>query len=456
MDVRFGFTPNLGLTATLNPDFSQIEADQTYIDLNNRFGFFLKERRPFFLDGNEYFNDTSRSFYSRAINDPLYGLKFSGKEGRSALGFLHLVDKTPSATVHELDTPGFNDDELADRIAINHIARARIDAFNGGYIGLTGLDKRMFDPVAFQTMGQHHAAVIDFSLPFSEESQLMGASTQSWTGRPGESLMWGQENLLEYSKYARVGSSVRGMVIDRSTGLRKELGFLNQSGLTLAEAEWFHTLEFDGSVDRYRPGVEVFAQVERNGDGVQTVQLNQSLVHHGIHEWSGEVGMLRSREENVEDLGWFAEIEYESDWAHFISLESRVRGSRLLDYNRLKPAHIINLHTDLTLRPTAGISWQNEFLYERIFPEDANSEFATRWRTRLNWQFTRELGLRTILEHTGGTALEPKLRSSLLLSWLLNPGTAAYIGYSETTQLAGGTGALERAVFGKVSVYWRP
>ena len=199
MDVRFGFTPNLGLTATLNPDFSQIEADQTYIDLNNRFGFFLKERRPFFLDGNEYFNDTSRSFYSRAINDPLYGLKFSGKEGRSALGFLHLVDKTPSATVHELDTPGFNDDELADRIAINHIARARIDAFNGGYIGLTGLDKRMFDPVAFQTMGQHHAAVIDFSLPFSEESQLMGASTQSWTGRPGESLMWGQVNLLEYS-----------------------------------------------------------------------------------------------------------------------------------------------------------------------------------------------------------------------------------------------------------------
>jgi hypothetical protein len=112
--------------------------------------------------------------------------------------------------------------------------------------------------------------------------------------------------------------------------------------------------------------------------------------------------------------------------------------------------------TELTVRPTASLSWQNSLFYERLFPQSDDSEVATRWRSRLNWQFTRELGLRVISEHTSGTDRDPKLISSVLLSWLLHPGTAAYLGYSETTQLKNGVGALDRAVFGKVSVYIRP
>ena len=142
-----------GLTATINPDFSQIEGDQTYIDLNQRFAFFLRERRPFFLDGNEYFSDVSESF-TLAQYKIRYGLKVSGREGKVALGVLHLMDKSPNPTVHDDDTPGFNEDDV-EAITLNHIGRSRIDAFNGGAVGITAIDKRILDPQGLKPVGQH-------------------------------------------------------------------------------------------------------------------------------------------------------------------------------------------------------------------------------------------------------------------------------------------------------------
>lgn len=456
LDARFGFTPNLGLTATINPDFSQIEGDQTYIDLNQRFAFFLRERRPFFLDGNEYFSDVSESFYSRSIQDPLHGLKVSGREGPVALGVLHLLDKSPNPTVHDDDTPGFNEDDVEGRIALNHIARSRIDAFNGGAVGFTAIDKRILDPQGLKPVGQHTGALLDITVPTANDGQFMAATYQSWTGRNGEGLMWGQENYINYLRYQRRGLGGNIELTDRSLGLRKEMGFVNQSGLTAGTGEVYYAWEPGGAINRYVLGVETEGQIERNGDGFQSVTLDQRLVHDGIHEWSASFGLLRTTEEDVQDLGWLAEVEYEAEWAHFIEMEATAVVARLLDYGRLEPAYIARSNVYLTLRPTAGLSWENNLFYERIFPRNDETSFATRWRSKLNWQFSRELGLRTIVEHTGGSALDPTLRSSILLSWLLNPGTAAYLGYSETTQLGEDIGGLERAVFGKVSVYWRP
>ena len=43
-----GFTQNLVLDATVNPDFSQVEADDSRITVNERFPQFYPEKRPFF------------------------------------------------------------------------------------------------------------------------------------------------------------------------------------------------------------------------------------------------------------------------------------------------------------------------------------------------------------------------------------------------------------------------
>ncbi len=73
-DVKYGLTSNLTLDATINPDFGQVEADPSVLNLT-AFEQFYQERRPFFLEGQGIFrydlncNDGSCSglFYSRRI-----------------------------------------------------------------------------------------------------------------------------------------------------------------------------------------------------------------------------------------------------------------------------------------------------------------------------------------------------------------------------------------------------
>src|SRR6266576_498587 len=52
-DARWGIRQNLTLNGTINPDFSQVEADVGQVLLNERFALFYPEKRPFFLDGLE-------------------------------------------------------------------------------------------------------------------------------------------------------------------------------------------------------------------------------------------------------------------------------------------------------------------------------------------------------------------------------------------------------------------
>jgi hypothetical protein len=54
--ARWGMTPNLTLSGAVNPDFSQVEADARQLDINEPFALFYKEKRPFFMEGDDYFN----------------------------------------------------------------------------------------------------------------------------------------------------------------------------------------------------------------------------------------------------------------------------------------------------------------------------------------------------------------------------------------------------------------
>src|SRR5690606_19334805 len=67
LDLSWGITPNVIVNATLNPDFSQVEADAAQLDVNNQFALFYDERRPFFLEGQDLFDDSFDVVYTRNI-----------------------------------------------------------------------------------------------------------------------------------------------------------------------------------------------------------------------------------------------------------------------------------------------------------------------------------------------------------------------------------------------------
>ena len=86
LSARWGFTPNLTLNGTVNPDFSQVEADALQLDINEPFALDYPEKRPFFTEGSDYFSTLKEAVYTRTIRDPLWGTKLTGKEGKNTIG----------------------------------------------------------------------------------------------------------------------------------------------------------------------------------------------------------------------------------------------------------------------------------------------------------------------------------------------------------------------------------
>jgi hypothetical protein len=88
-------TPNVTLNATINPDFSQIEADAVQLDVNTQFALFFPETRPFFLEGSDLFRTTRLNLlHTRQVAQPDGALKISGKAGRHAFGLFSARDET--------------------------------------------------------------------------------------------------------------------------------------------------------------------------------------------------------------------------------------------------------------------------------------------------------------------------------------------------------------------------
>ena len=111
-DIKYGVTSNFTLDATINPDFGQVEADPSNLNLT-AFETFYQERRPFFMEGAGLFrfdvncNDGNCSgmFYSRRIgrrpqlNDEVLGnhdAAASVSQSTPILGAAKLTGRTES------------------------------------------------------------------------------------------------------------------------------------------------------------------------------------------------------------------------------------------------------------------------------------------------------------------------------------------------------------------------
>ena len=64
LTMKYGLTSDLVLDVTINPDFSQVEADASRVEVNQRFAVNYPEKRPFFLEGNEQYNFASSGMFS--------------------------------------------------------------------------------------------------------------------------------------------------------------------------------------------------------------------------------------------------------------------------------------------------------------------------------------------------------------------------------------------------------
>ncbi|HEY3161350.1 MAG TPA: DUF5916 domain-containing protein [Vicinamibacterales bacterium] len=100
IDARYAITATTAVYGTLYPDFATVEADQEQINLT-RFELTLPEKRQFFLEGQDQFNQRFPAryptFYSRRIADITTGGKLLGKQGPWAVAFIS-AESDPAET----------------------------------------------------------------------------------------------------------------------------------------------------------------------------------------------------------------------------------------------------------------------------------------------------------------------------------------------------------------------
>lgn len=87
-----GYHPNININATLNPDFSQVKADEAQVSVNDPFTLLLPEKRSFFLDNADYFSSPLDLVYTRNINSPDAGAKLTGRHNRHAFALFAADD----------------------------------------------------------------------------------------------------------------------------------------------------------------------------------------------------------------------------------------------------------------------------------------------------------------------------------------------------------------------------
>jgi hypothetical protein len=127
--AKYSITPTITLDLAVNPDFAQVEADQTVITANQRFPIFFEEKRPFFLEGIDIFQTPIQAVHTRAIVDPDIAVKLSGKRGKNTFGILLASDNAPG---------NFTTEEKQDAVSLPSIARF-ID--KNAYVGILRLKR---------------------------------------------------------------------------------------------------------------------------------------------------------------------------------------------------------------------------------------------------------------------------------------------------------------------------
>lgn len=211
-NVRWGVTPNLTLNGTVNPDFSQVEADAGQFQYDPREAVFFPEKRPFFLDGLEQFATPNRLVYTRRVAAPVFAAKLTGKISGTNLGLLSAMDDTLTSSSGETH-PFFN------------ILRVQRDLRGQSKLGLVYTDK--IDGDDFNRVGG-----LDARLTFKDVYTLQLQGALSRTRRAGATTTAPLFEAIARRNGRRLGS--QALITGIHQDFEAQAGFIRRPGIVHA------------------------------------------------------------------------------------------------------------------------------------------------------------------------------------------------------------------------------
>ncbi|MGB5159704.1 MAG: DUF5916 domain-containing protein [Thermoanaerobaculia bacterium] len=446
LTARWGITPSLVLTGTVNPDFSQVEADVAQLAVNERFALFYEEKRPFFLEGIDVFSTPFNSVYTRTVVAPDWGLKLTGKQQRNSVGVFAADDtvnlllfpsnqRTDSTLLNESVSSGVlryrRDVGASSSLGVIYTGREGEDAYHnrvGGIDGLFRVGDR--DTIEFQYLysdTQYDDTVAeDFDQPtgaFTDDAFRLNYVHDS------NKWYW----QAEYE--------------DRGPGFRVDSGFIPR--VDTKEAEFFVMRRFwapeeDDWYDRW--DVIVIGERTEDHEGQLTDEHYeilgrlfgplQSIVN-------GSIGRRKEYYDGVlyEDLD-FLEFFFEVQPSGAVKLEFFSVTGDSIDFSNSQPADEILLNPALEAKLGRHVNLRFDHTMQRLDVEGGKLFEANLSQARLIYNFNVRSFVRAIFQWQDlerdpdlySFEVEPKtetLFTQLLFSYKLNARTVLFAGYSD-------------------------
>jgi hypothetical protein len=434
---------------TINPDFSTVESDQPQFTVNQRFPVIFPELRPFFLENANYFTTPIRMVYTRNIAHPEYGLRLTGKVSSTNLGLLVVDDRSPGEYVPR-------GDPLYKRRATFALGRVSQDLGKNSSIGVLYTDREFGG-------GWNRVGSVDLDLRLNDTwtvgLQWAESSTQPDSGSPGTRYAAGPALLWQAQRNGH-NFNLFSFGRDYSTGFQTQVGLLQTTNIRDQEAhssyQWFpkHTLvqswgiEGDGDIafdqqgDRFYRylNADVFIALPRNVVFAPILVANSDTL-------GPQSGTLFAHNHNFSENGAGVVAKGSPLTQVTFNLQAIRNGS--VNYNPIAGGlpSLMDQQTVqllLTVQPIRRLTADNTYLLDRDFAASGKAfvyESQT-FRTKVNYQFTRAISARVIVEYDSTlanpteTSLQRRKQvgTQALLTWLPHPGTAVYIGYNNDLQ----------------------
>jgi hypothetical protein len=208
IDAKIGVTNNMTLDLTINPDFGQVEADPSVVNLS-AYETFFSEKRPFFIEGNNITNfglgvgdggvGNDNLFYSRRIGrqpqvspdlkdgwyadvpirtDILGAVKLTGKTKKGlSVGVVEAMTAPEKA---EIDTIGGRKSATVEPLTNYFVGRIQKDINNGNtLIGgiFTSANRELDADVADVLHKAAYTGGIDFTQYFKNKNWMFNLNT---------------------------------------------------------------------------------------------------------------------------------------------------------------------------------------------------------------------------------------------------------------------------------------
>ncbi|WP_026376665.1 carbohydrate binding family 9 domain-containing protein [Aestuariibacter salexigens] len=176
IDVKWGITPEVSFQATLNPDFSQVEADSAQLSINNNFALFFAEQRPFFLENADYFSSWTNLVYTRNISAPDFGAKVTGRIDDHTVGVFVANDQQTNFIL-----PGNLSSSVAtlEEKSVNAALRYRYDVSDAFSVGLVSTLRQAAD-----SDYHNYVNAVDMKYLITEQDTLRAQFSTSQTQYP--------------------------------------------------------------------------------------------------------------------------------------------------------------------------------------------------------------------------------------------------------------------------------